>query len=635
MSGDPAPPRITLLAESALLATLGDVIDPALNARALTLAAAIDAAALPGVQDVVPSYTTVLVCFDPAAAEGAALARRISQLAETLPAAPELPARERVIPVRYGGAAGPDLPEVAAHTGLTPDEVIARHAAAHYRVACMGFCPGFAFLLGLPPELATPRRATPRTRVPIGSVAIGGAQTGVYPLETPGGWNAIGVTDLALFDLSRPDPFYLRPGDAVRFVAVTGESDARGDAPDLAGAGRAGSSGQPESASAFGAATAAADAGRAIALIEGGAQTTVQDLGRPGSMRFGVTPGGALDRRAHVLGNRLLGNDPAAAALEIALLGPRLRFACDALFAVTGADLGPTRNGEPVPMWEPVRARPGDELAFTHPARPGQGVRAYVCFDGGVAVTPVLGSRATDLFGRLGGVDGRALRAGDRLPLGPAADPERILRRRLTAPPPTLLGEEPVRLTLGPQDDRFTEEAIATLLGEGYTVSARSDRMGLRLSGPPLAQRPGPDPISEGIAAGAIQVPGDGQPIALLPARQTVGGYPKIATIVGADLDRLGQAAPGDAVRFMAVTPAEARTRTLAARAALGDGAVTTRPPATPGWRPDAAAVARLPRDLWTPEAVERIVSALRQAGVTRFRLQLAEPPLTLEYERA
>ena len=130
------------------------------------------------------------------------------------------PPRTMTVRVAYGGEHGPDLPGVAAHTGLEPAEVVARHAAASYRVACMGFAPGFAFLVGLPSELATPRRATPRTSVPAGSVGIGGAQTGIYPSETPGGWHLIGRTPVRLFDLARPEPFFLRPGDHVRFRPI-------------------------------------------------------------------------------------------------------------------------------------------------------------------------------------------------------------------------------------------------------------------------------------------------------------------------------------------------------------------------------------------------------------------------------
>ncbi|MGI9254071.1 MAG: hypothetical protein ACR2J8_10010, partial [Thermomicrobiales bacterium] len=199
--------------------------------------------------------------------------------------------------------------------------------------------------------------------------------------------------------------------------------------------------------------------------------------------------------------------------------------------------------------------------------------------------------RSTDLFGRIGGIGGAALAAGDVLPLGvAAADREGILRRRLTSPIPVANDGRPFRAVPGPQERRFTDTGMETFFTEPFTVTPRSDRMGLRLAGPPVSHSAGADTISEGIAAGAVQVPGDGQPIVLLPARQTVGGYPKIATVIGADLDRLGQLSPGESACFQEVTLAAAREATLAARALLGPESVRERSRAfvlRPGLRAD------------------------------------------------
>lgn len=231
MSAEDAADGVTIrpLAESGLLVELGVAIDRATVERVTALAAALDAAALPGVVDVVPSYATVLLSFDPAVADGDALAAAVRRLAASPATVAAPPARLITIPVVYGGEEGADLGAVAEHAGLPPDEVARRHAGATYVVACMGFAPGFGFLVGLPPELETPRRADPRTRVPAGSVGIGGAQTGVYPLETPGGWHLIGRTSLSLFELGRAEPFLLRPGDRVRFRRVTPDDRAPSD----------------------------------------------------------------------------------------------------------------------------------------------------------------------------------------------------------------------------------------------------------------------------------------------------------------------------------------------------------------------------------------------------------------------
>lgn len=208
------------MGDHAVRITLGNQIDRATNEMVHRLAHWLGRHAPPGIGEAVPGYATLLVYYDPAtidyaqAADGCQQALRAAQ---DLP----LPAERRVdIPVRYGGMDGPDLPEVAALHGITASEVISLHCSQSYRVYLMGFTPGFAYLGELPPQLVTPRLATPRTRVPAGSVGIAGAQTGVYPIESPGGWRIIGRTDLRLFDSRRDSPSLLQPGDLVHFYPV-------------------------------------------------------------------------------------------------------------------------------------------------------------------------------------------------------------------------------------------------------------------------------------------------------------------------------------------------------------------------------------------------------------------------------
>jgi len=610
-------PVVKPLAESALLVELGGSIAPETSARVLALAAALDAAALPGVDDVVPSYTTILVAFDPTLADPDGIVAAIYRLAGDAVPGAVTPGRVVVVPVVYGGEGGPDLGDVAAHTGLSPDEVVRVHASAEYLVAAVGFAPGFPFLLGLPPVLETPRRTTPRTRVPVGSVAIGGAQTGVYPLATPGGWNLIGRTRLRLFDPGRADPFALRAGDRVRFARE--EGDRAGDDGDVAPAIHVVERNNAHQ--------------QGIVVRDGGLSTTVQDLGRPGYARFGVSPGGAVDRAALILGNRLVGNPPGEAGLEITLVGPRLEFAERAIVALTGADLGARLDGTATPRWEPFAVRAGQTLAFDPRSAAAVGVRAYLCVAGGFAVPTVMGSRSTDLFGGFGGVDGRALRGGDVLALRGHGGDDATLLRRLAGAPPQPAAAITTRVVLGPQAERFTDEAVAAFLGEPFAVTAKADRMALRLSGPPLTHRGGPDVVSEGIALGAIQVPGDGQPIVLLPARQTVGGYAKIATAIGADLDALGQLRPGDEVGFRAVDIETARAETLAYRAALGESAVSESRAAVSGWRNGMAEEgAEGAVGSWTPDAVVRLVRALAEADVSSCTM--TAPGFSLDLRR-
>lgn len=212
------------LAEDALLLRFGETIDPATNARVHAARRQIQAR-WPDIE-CVPAYASVLLRFDPEQWVGTdgksphqQLHDAVRSLLADVPESNDM-GREIVVPVRYGGESGPDLSDVARHAGITEQEVIARHAAATYRVAMLGFAPGFPYLLGLDPTLAMPRRADPRLSVAAGSVAIGGLQTGIYPQTLPGGWQLIGRTPLTLFDLQAPSPSLLQPGERVRFRAI-------------------------------------------------------------------------------------------------------------------------------------------------------------------------------------------------------------------------------------------------------------------------------------------------------------------------------------------------------------------------------------------------------------------------------
>lgn len=214
-------PQREPLGDAAVLLRLGDRAEDALNARVQALAGAIRALGHPAITDVVPSFAAVAVYLDPLPAEGwRDLEAELDRLMHSDLQASALEPRVVEVPVQYGGEAGPDLEDVARHAGLSPEEVIWRHARGLYRVHFLGFSPGFPYLGGLDPVLATPRRATPRSLVPAGSVGIGGAQTGVYPQSSPGGWNLIGRTALLLFDPMASEPCLLRAGDLVRFVEV-------------------------------------------------------------------------------------------------------------------------------------------------------------------------------------------------------------------------------------------------------------------------------------------------------------------------------------------------------------------------------------------------------------------------------
>jgi antagonist of KipI len=303
-----------------------------------------------------------------------------------------------------------------------------------------------------------------------------------------------------------------------------------------------------------------------ITVIKAGPLASVQDQGRPGFRSFGMPVAGAMDRYALACANLLVGNDPGAAALELTLLGGTWRFEAEALAALAGADLQGRLDGTPVGCWSSFRARAGSLLVLGAAVT---GVRGYLAVRGGIAVPPVLGSRSTYVRARVGGLEGRPLAAGDHLPVG---------RARGRAPAPLALppedvprsgGDATLRVLLGPQDDRFTAEGIATFLSSGYRVTPQNDRMGYRLEGPPIAMRGASDIITDPLVPGAIQVPGSGQPIIMAADAQTTGGYAKIATVIGPDLRLLAQARAGDLVRFRRTAQAGAVQAVREERAGL------------------------------------------------------------------
>ncbi len=292
---------------------------------------------------------------------------------------------------------------------------------------------------------------------------------------------------------------------------------------------------------------------------------SIQDGGRRGYLRFGLSASGPMDPLAHAAANVLVGNPPDAAALELGLAGGRLRIEGGAArLALAGAPSGLRLDGEPVAGHRSFILREGSELTVD---RPREGVFATLAVSGGFTVRSVMGSRALHQRAALGGLDGRALREGDRLPLTPSNHGEAEIGLDAIA----LERETPIRVVLGPQDDHFSQAGLATFLGQAFTVSNHADRMGYQLDGPEIAHGPtGFNIVSDATVAGSVQVPGSGRPIVLLADRQTTGGYPKIATVISADLRRIAQRRPGETVRFEAVDLATATrlAREQAARVA-------------------------------------------------------------------
>jgi antagonist of KipI len=526
--------RLLPVGDAALSVEFGDAIDPALNARVRGLDRALRDRPFPGFREAAPTYRSLLVLYDPRACRFAEACAALGALADAAPA-PDLAGRLVIVPTRYGGDDGADLAEVARDRGLTEAEAIAAHSSQEYTAFMLGFMAGFAYLGTVPAALETPRRSTPRLKVPAGSVAIAGRQTGIYPVTSPGGWNLIGRTSIRLFDPLTAPPSLIQAGDRVRFVPVDELP------PPAAPAALPFPAGPP-----------------ALEVLEPGLLTTVQDHGRPGWRRAGVGGSGPMDGPALRAANRAVGNAAGAAALECTVAGPRLRFLATTRFALAGGDPSAVLHRDdlgawPVPLGPPVLARAGNVLAFG--AR-RSGSRTYAAFAGGIDAPLVLGSRSTDLTAGFGGLAGRALRGGDLIALGGVGERPQLEEQAHMRS----AREEAVRVVLGPQDDHFGPEALAAFLGEAYTLAAESDRVGCRLQGPRLSHRGAAEIVTDGMVPGCVQVPPDGQPIVMMAGGPTTGGYPKIATVVSADLPALAQLLPGEGrVRFRAVSIEEAQ----------------------------------------------------------------------------
>ncbi len=525
-------PRVLPHGDRAVLIEYAPEVDETTSARVFGLDAAL--AALPGVIETAPAFRSVLAIYDPALTTYRTLAADALDLARS--ALPADLARSAVIevPVEYGGAAGPDLDDVAEACGMARGEVVRLHSERVYLAHMIGFAPGFPYLGAVSDALRLPRRRSPRARVPMGSVAIADRFTGVYPQETPGGWHLIGRTTARIFDRGRDPACLIAPGSRVRFVPV----DADLAAPGSAAPNRAVPLVRP-----------------VLDVVRPGLMTTIQDLGRSRWRRFGIPTSGAVDADACRRVNAALSNEPAAAVLECAFPGPTLRVLAPIDAAVTGADFDARVNAVPLRRGTVARLRAGDVLTF-HAPRSGQW--AYFGIAGGIDVPIEFGSRATFARGGLGGHLGRPLRAGDVVGSRDRWDYAGTAPAAPPAPRAPTAGDGPLRVVLGPQADRFTHDAVAAFLGGPYEVTMQRDRSGVRLRGAALTHRGGADILSDGLTPGAVQVPAEGQPIVILADGPTTGGYAKIACVIESDLGRLAQMAPGARVRFQAVSVDEA-----------------------------------------------------------------------------
>ena len=494
----------------------------------LTLLDQIAAENWPEITDLVPAARTLLVCFDPLLGDRESLMRRIAAL--DLSRESRRSGAELTIPVFYDGE---DLADVAAHLGLTREELIARHTTATYTVAFSGFAPGFAYLSCDDPLLQVPRRGSPRLRIPAGAVALGGSFSGIYPTDSPGGWQIIGRTPVKMWYEGREKPALLAPGWKVRFRAISGEDFAAWPQEEMQSA--------PERR-------------RDLTVLRSDFPAYYQDLGREGMAGQGISRSGAMDRASLIAANRIVGNDRNAVVIEISSGGFSVRAERALTLAVTGAEgelsLNTVRGEKLQPVYaQAIALDAGDVLAVGHAKR---GARAYLAIRGGFVAEQLLGSVARDTLAKVGPAP---IKTGDALEIGDA--PLRAVADFALNSKALPARDEVITLNvhLGPRTDWFSESGLQTFLNQEWEVSQEADRVGIRLRGETaIASAMSGELPSEATVLGALQVPKSGHPVLFLADHPLTGGYPVIAVLAADQLDLAGQIPIGARLRFRAIS---------------------------------------------------------------------------------
>ncbi|WP_430307332.1 5-oxoprolinase/urea amidolyase family protein [Rhizobium sp. 0TCS1.26] len=504
-------------------------------AEALALYDAFENHPIAGIREIIPAARTLLISFDPTILSEEALDRALADRAGGDRKSASGPLVE--IPVRYDGE---DLPEVAAVLGLTADEVVRLHCESEFVAAFTGFAPGFAYLSGGDPRLRVPRRTSPRIQVPAGAVGLAGEFSGIYPKASPGGWQLIGTTPLAMFDINREPASLLQPGSRVRFRNLSADK-----AYEVV---------SPLKASAPAAKVGADQGAAAMEILSVGLPVLFQDLGRSGQASQGVSVSGALDRGSLKASNRLVGNVLDAVALEVTLGGLRFRMHGRAVIGVTGATTTITVTGADgrhfsAPINQAIALDDGDLVTLSSPVG---GMRSYLAVRGGFQVAPVLGSAATDTLAQIGpaAIGAGALISIRRAPTGSIVAPDMLPAFDMPRTGQTVM----LDVVMGPRTDWFTEQAVDRFLSQEWSVTPQSSRVGIRLSGDALERSITSELPSEATVRGALQVPASGQPVLFLADHPLTGGYPVIANVAGHHLDLAGQVPVGATIRFNAIS---------------------------------------------------------------------------------
>jgi KipI family sensor histidine kinase inhibitor len=517
-------PRFSVQAGEILHIEVGDEISLGCSARVHRLFMALSK--VEGVDEVTPAYASLAARVDPKSAKVASVIKAVEK-AWAHGTTDEARGRLIKVPVCYEEGFAPDLEWVAKNAGLKAEEVVALHSSKEYTCMMLGFSPGFVYLDEVDPKIKADRLETPRTKVQAGSVGIAGAQTGIYGLETPGGWRLIGRTPLTMFNAHASPPAPVGPGDRVKFERISAE--------------------EFKFVKKASAAPPSFDAGNPVLEVkQPGLFTTIQDMGRHGFRYLGVPSSGGLDVLSQLQSNYVVGNPGSSPVIEVMGGFFSIKALVDVVVAVTGGDCELTVGGTKAESYSPLLLREGDELSIGKTV----GLLNYISVAGKLAIESVMGSRSTYSKGGFGGYSGRALKAGDLLGVEGLSD--HVLMRSVLASGRTTMSEDPIRVVRGSLFGCETVEED-TLLGSEFIVSEASNRTGYRLRRPERTTGAKGQTLTYPTYPGYVQMPPDGSPIVLQQDCPTTGGYQLAAAILPSEMGRFSQLKPGSKVRFQEV----------------------------------------------------------------------------------
>lgn len=545
----------------------GNTIDEDINRYIIGLFEKILKQPVEGVTESIPAYSSITVFYDTYA-----LHKKVNgntsvcewmkeRLERFLSEAPQLQNGTSWvvrIPVCYKDEFAINKSSIMEQTKLPFHEIVGAHTAKTYRVYMLGFLPGFAYMGKVDENIAVSRRQFPGP-VPAGSVGIAGQQTGIYPLNSPGGWQVIGRTPIKLFktyqsaspdEIPKDEISLLHPGDTVEFYSISKQEFADLEKREEEFEKNAALYRQKYNEEKPG-----------LKIIRSGILDSVQDLGRYNYQYLGINPSGVTDRFAAQVVNMLVGNDADDAVIEMHFPSSIILFEQEAMIAIGGADFTATINGEEAPAWQPIMVSRNSLIEFKYWKG---GARCYMAVREKLHVLPWLNSQSTNLKAVCGGFNGRSFQKDDVIPFRN----KHIYKIYLLGKDHLVLPwkadidwdtphREKIAVLPGNEWDWLTEESQETFLNHHFAVDPSADRMGYRLQGS-LSSKENKELVSSAVNFGTIQLLPNGELIVLMSDHQTTGGYPRIAHVISADLSKLAQTKPGDELTFEFVSQKQA-----------------------------------------------------------------------------